>query len=141
MSAIAFLKAACLVAIATGLLSLAAAHPAASAPWALIFDAVAWPIDGAQGAFSPEARLLNAISGAMLVGWGVTLYGLAAGPIARGDAEARRLFVTAVLVWFVLDCAASLAAGWPGNLVLNAAFLALLLSPLLALKSARPATA
>jgi hypothetical protein len=126
---IALAKAAIVSAAVIGLVALAAAHPALDAPWALLFDAVKWPIDGAQGAFSSEARLLNAIGGGMLAGWCVVLYWLVSGPIARGERGARSAYAASVGAWFCLDSLGSILAGWPENIVLNLAFLALFAAP------------
>lgn len=134
MSPILVLKFAAIVLIVTGLVSGLAAFPATAAPWALLFDLVRWPLDGAEGAFSDEARLLNGIHAGVLAGWGVMMYGLIAGPVARGDEAMRRLCLTSVVVWFVLDSLGSIAAGWPGNVALNVVFLVLFAAPLMALK-------
>jgi hypothetical protein len=137
---LALLKTACLGTFLIGLVAAAASHPALSGPWSLLLDAVRWPIDGAQSAASSEARVLSAIGGGLTCGWAVMLYGLAAGPIARGDAEARRLFVAGVLTWFAIDSLASLAAGWPGNVALNLVFVAMLLAPFLLDRAKAPRT-
>lgn len=86
-----------------------------------------------EGRFSSEARVLNAVCGGMLAGWGSLMYWLADGPISRGDQTARRAFATSVLIWFTKDSAGSFAAGWPGNVELNIVFLVALLAPLAAL--------
>lgn len=130
---IMLLKAACLATIGTGLISVAASHAAGNALWALVFDVLQWPIDGQQGTFSTEARVLNAVCGGVLAGWGALMYWLAAGPIAAGDQSARRAFLASVLIWFATDSAGSLAAGWPGNVALNVIFLIALVGPLAAL--------
>lgn len=130
---ITLLKIACLATISTGLVSAAASHPAADAPWALLFDLLQWPIDGAQGTFSSEARVLSAVCGGVLAGWGAMMYWLAAGPMATDYPGARRAFGASILVWFVIDSTASLLAGWSGNVVLNVTFLVALLGPLAAL--------
>jgi hypothetical protein len=39
------------------------------------------------------------------------------------------MFVASVLTWFAIDSLASLAAGWPANLLLNTAFATMLLVP------------
>lgn len=126
---LALLKAACIVTFLAGLMGAAAAHPGLAGPWALLMDLVQWPIDGAQNVASSEARILSAIAGGLTCGWSVMLYGLAAGPFARGDAHLRGLFVASVLTWVTIDSLASLAAGWPGNVVLNLVFAAMLLAP------------
>jgi hypothetical protein len=92
-------------------------------------DALQWPLDGAQNVASKESRVLSAVLGGIACGWGLLLYLLASGPIAKGDRDARSMFVGSVVTWFVIDSLASLAAGWPLNLLLNAGFAALLLVP------------
>lgn len=130
---ILILKAACIATIGTGIVSVAASHPAGEGLWSLLFDVLRWPIDSGQGSFSPEARVLNAVCGGVLAGWGSLMYWLVDGPIAQGDRGARRAFATSVLIWFALDSAGSFAAEWPGNVVLNVVFLIALLGPLAAL--------
>ncbi len=129
--ALNLLRTACFATFLVGLVAAAASHPALAAPWSLLMDIVQWPIDGGQSASSSEARILSAIGGGITCGWSVILYGLASGPIANGDRDARRLFIASVLTWFAVDCLASLAAGWPGNVLLNLSFAAMLLTPFL----------
>jgi hypothetical protein len=128
---LALLRTSCLATIAIGLVSAVASHPAASGPWTLLMDALQWPLDGAQNVASKESRVLSAVLGGIACGWGLLLYLLASGPIASGDRDARSMFVGSVVTWFVIDSLASLAAGWPLNLLLNTAFAALLLLPFL----------
>ena len=128
---LSLLKIACVSTFIVGLVAAAAAHPMLAAPWALLMDLVQWPIDGAQSVASSEARILSAIGGGLTCGWSVMLYGLAAGPIARGDRDMRGLFVGSVLTWFTVDSIASFAADWPGNVVPNIVFAAMLLVPFL----------
>jgi hypothetical protein len=78
------IKATCVIAGVFGLLSVAASHPSLDAPWALLFDVLRWPIDGQQGQFSTEARILNAVLGGILVAWSILLYWLVYGPIPSG---------------------------------------------------------
>lgn len=136
---VALLKIACVATIATGLVSVAASHPAGDALWALVFDVLQWPVDGQQGAFSAEARVLNAVCGGVLAGWGSLMYWLAAGPVAAGDQSARKAFLASVLIWFVTDSAGSFAAGWPGNVALNVVFLIAFVGPLAALSRGQSA--
>lgn len=126
--ALRLLKASCLATIGIGVIAVAATVPALDAPWRFIFDLTRFEF-GAT-ALSSEARILSAISGGMLIGWGAMLYALASGPIAGGDAVARRVFTLSVLAWFTFDSLGSLLAGWPGNVVLNLVFLELLLGPI-----------
>ncbi len=104
-----------------GVLTASAAVPAFSAPTALLIDLFFFPIDGAPGfAGDHGGRLLAAVGGGMMVGWGVTLWRLA------GDADIARAIWTGALAWFFVDTAASLLAeAWmraPSNLSLLLAF-------------------
>ena len=140
---LALLKGACLVIFLAGLMGAAAAVPALAAPWALLLDLTQWPVDGAQNVAASEARILSAIAGGLTCGWSVMFYGLAAGPIARGDRDIRALAVASVLTWFTVDSLASVAAGWAGNVVVNLVFAGMLLVPFLLDRSpsTRPVTA
>ncbi len=131
-----WLKAMSVVTIAFGLVAAAASHPAGQTPWLLLFDLLAWPMDGKPAAFSAETFAVNAVAGGVMAGWGVLMYGLSAGPIARGDRDVRRMVMAGLTVWFVVDSTGSWAAGMIGNIVLNIVFLVLFLIPLVALRSA-----
>lgn len=130
---IAWLSAASIGTIGLGLISLAAAHPAGAAIWRFLFDLVRWSFDGTSAGFDEDARLLNGITGGVLVGWGVLMTWLAGGPIARGEDGARRAATACVAAWFVMDSTGSLLADVPGNLLLNLGFLLLFMIPLIAL--------
>lgn len=82
------------------------------------------------------------ILGAVMVGWGDLfrrLAGLGSEPTWAGVRHAVRW---SVVLWFVVDCAFSVAIGAPWNLVGNVGFLALLAGPTFAggPASARPTT-
>ncbi len=139
---VAWLRIAAIGTIGLGLISLAATHPAGATVWHFLFDLVLWSFDEAPVEFNRDARLLNGITGGVLIGWGVLLTWLAGGPIARGEQGARRAAMICVTAWFVGDSLGSLLAGVPGNVVLNLGFFFLFMIPLIALgtkANARPA--
>jgi hypothetical protein len=124
------MKATCIAAGLFGLISAAASHPSLDAPWALLFDVLRWPVDGQQGQFSAEARVLNAVLGGILVSWSVLLYWMIQGPIRTNVPGAKRVYVLSVLAWFVIDTSGSFAADWVGNALFNVFFLGGALLPL-----------
>jgi hypothetical protein len=104
-------------------------------------------LDLPPGGFAafPEAarryiRLVHAVLGAVLAGWGAMMF-LWMG----GDAGRRVDPWTAgipLLLWFIPDTAASLVHGFPANAAMNVVFLAALGGPLLALAAqGKPAAA
>ncbi len=91
-------------------------------------DLILCPPDGSR-TMSVEARLLSAISGGVLEGWGVMLWGLAGRPFETAPDLVRRIVIQSALVRFLVDGAGSVAAGAPLNLIGNAIYLAVLLVP------------
>ncbi len=106
------------------------AHPASGGLTHLLADLILWPMDGAETGAAHEARLLYAIAGGVMAGWGWALWLLAGEGIARAPDLSRRVIRDSVVVWFAVDCAGSLAAGAPLNLAGNLIFLLLFLVPL-----------
>lgn len=102
-----------------GLLTAIGAHPALDWPLQLMGDIIFWPIDGGPAIpDDPAVRLLAAICGGVLVGWGVTLWLLGSG------VAVIRAAVIGAVAWYCVDSAFSAVAGAPFNVVLNLALLA-----------------
>ncbi|WP_052161566.1 hypothetical protein [Hoeflea sp. BAL378] len=122
-----WVKAASAVVIGVGLALAAAAWPPLSAPVALLADLVVWPLDGAQALAAPETRLFAAIAGGVMVGWGVTLWKVAAHVLPQDLPLARTITLAGLAAWFAVDCAGSVAAGASLNILGNLGFVALFL--------------
>ncbi len=105
-----------------------ASLPATAAPTVFLADLVLWPIDGGQS-FTPESRLLSAILGGVMLGFGTTLVVLVARFYPRDPELVRTVILAGVWVWFVADSLGSLAAGAPLNALLNVGFLLAFLIP------------
>ncbi|MCC0036593.1 MAG: hypothetical protein H6887_15180 [Hoeflea sp.] len=120
-----WLKAAAAVVIGFGLLIAAGAWPPLSAPVALLADLLIWPLDGLQRLELPETRVFMAISGGVMVGWGVTLWKLADHLLAEHLAAVRSITMTGLYSWFAVDSIGSIAAGVPLNAVANIGFVVL----------------
>ena len=116
-----------------GLVALAASHPGGAAVWGFFFDLVRWNFEPGPYQFDDDSRLLNGISGGLLIGWGSMMTWLSLGPIARGDGSARRAAYAAIGGWFLADSLGSILSGTPGNIVLNLGFLSLFAIPLIML--------
>ena len=113
-----WLQIACLITIITGLLCAMASHAATDVVWRTLFDLLKWPLDGDPATFNADTRAVNAVLGGTMVGWGVLMY-LIATPQQFAAIPALPT--------------GSVAAGLPGNLVLNLVFLGLFVPPLRAL--------
>lgn len=125
-----WLKVASAVVIAFGIMMAVSALPAAAASSGLLLDLIFWPLDGAQSGTGSETRLLSAISGGILTGWGLLLWQLTTRLYPREPELARSLILTSIGVWFIVDGIGSIAAGAPLNAALNVGFLLLFFVPL-----------
>lgn len=105
-----------------------ASIPATSAPALFLIDLVLWPIDGGQSA-TPEIRILSAVLGGVMLGFGTSLLVLIAKAYPRDPQLVRTVILSGVWVWFVADSLGSIAAGAPVNVLLNIGFLLAFIVP------------
>ena len=112
----------------------AGAWPPLSGPVVMFYDLVDWPFTGAAQPLAQEARLFTAILGGAFASLCMMMVLIVAPAVARGDDAVRRSAIIAILTWFVVDSTGSIAAGVPGNAVLNIVFLAAFLAPLVMVK-------
>jgi hypothetical protein len=124
------LQAACLITTATGVLIALAALPVLALPMTWLADIVLWPMDGGNSLAANETRLLAAIGGGVMAGWGLMMRAIVNRLFDAEPLLVRHLMLSGLVPWFVIDSAASTLAGAPLNVVLNMVFLALFLMPL-----------
>lgn len=125
-----WLKAAAYLVMGFGLVFALGAHPATDVVPLFFLDLILWPLDGADMETTASMRLLSALSGGVMFGWGVTLW-YVAGPVLEANAGlAKRILTAGVVSWFVLDSVGSVIAGAPLNLLGNLVFLLAFMVPL-----------
>lgn len=116
--------------IGFGLLTALGAHPTTGRAVIFLADLLLWPLDGAETGDAGETRLIAAIAGGVMAGWGWMLWGLTGEGMDRAPELSRRLILGSVALWFLIDSTGSLAAGAPLNILGNLVFLAMFLWPL-----------
>lgn len=105
--------------IGFGLLVALGAQTATAGLTAWLTDLIFFPLDGAETLVASEARLLAAISGGVMVGWGVTLWLVVTRLQPLNALLGRSMLLWGTLSWFVVDSVGSWAAGAPINVALN----------------------
>ncbi|MDH4441032.1 MAG: hypothetical protein QE284_11665 [Rhizobium sp.] len=139
-----WLKLTSLFLIVFGLIVALGAHPLTATPVTWLADLIVWPFDGTQSLVAPETRLLAAISGGVMVGFGTMMWLVVSRLLATDPALTRLLLVEATLAWFLVDSTGSLVAGAPVNVALNTVLMLAIVVPAWglgrrALPSPRPA--
>ncbi len=125
-----WLKFASLLVIGFGLIVSLAAHPASAGLPLILTDLMFWPMDGEQSLSRPETRLLCAILGGVMVGWGVLFWLISAKLYYREPELSRSMIYWSIGIWFVTDSLGSIVAGVPINAFLNIGFLVAFVLPL-----------
>ncbi|MCH9693556.1 MAG: hypothetical protein K0U72_03525 [Gammaproteobacteria bacterium] len=107
-----------------------AAFPPISGLMQFSADLIFFPVDGMQDVSAPETRLVSAIGGGVMFGWGLMMWMLASRLYPKDPALAGSIIVTSIIGWFVLDTGASILAGAPLNALGNLSFLLIFCVPI-----------
>jgi hypothetical protein len=134
-STISWLKAASAVYIGFGIVTALAALPITEAPTLIFAKLIFWKFDESVSLAAPATRLLCAVGGGMLTGWGVMLWLVSTQLYPRDPDHARKIILTSVCSWFAVDSIASVLAGAPLNPFFNLIFLLMFIFPLWRSKS------
>jgi hypothetical protein len=98
------------------------------ARWSL--DLLGWRLDRPSSFEPANIRLLSAVTGGYLLGWGVMSWGLARWVYPAAPEAVRRTVVLGLVSWFVLDSCGSFASGHPSNVAFNVVVLLAAVGPL-----------
>jgi len=105
-----------------------------SAPARLLLDLLHWPLGDAPAQLSQNTMWLSSIGAGLVVALSVFLLGLVAPALENGDRRTIRVAMMAIIGWYVVDSAGSVASGVASNAVFNTIFLIAVLVPLLMVK-------
>ncbi len=124
-----WLKITSLLIVALGLLVAFGAHPATALPATWLADIVFWPFDGLQTLEAPAARVLAAISGGVMVGWGLMIWLVIDRLLPADPRLARLLVVESTLAWYLVDSTGSFVSGATVNVLLNTVLMLTIVMP------------
>lgn len=103
-------------------------HELTDAPLRWFADLLFWPLDEAQ-VMTDSGQLLAAILGGIMASWAVLMWLLTNALAVSEPQLLRRLILTTMTVWFVIDGLGSVASGAWLNVIGNLGFLALFVLP------------
>ena len=124
-----WLKLTSLLVVLLGLLVALGAHPATALPATWLADLVFWPFDGRQGLDADAARVLAAIGGGVMVGWGVMMWLVIDRLHAVDPGLTRLLLIESTLAWFLVDSTGSFVSGAGVNVLLNTVLMLVIVLP------------
>lgn len=93
-------------------------------------DVVSLPYDGIQTFVDPTTRFLSAITGGVMFGWAVLIWGLSGQVYDANPEGVRRGVVAGMVGWFVLDGLGSVVSGNASNVGFNLALLLFAVGPM-----------
>ena len=102
-----------------------------------LLDLVFFRIGEGPEALEESHRLVNAILGGAMVGWGAMIWLLVDRFLVQAPRDIKRILLVGLGTWFVVDSAGSIASGGWLNAVLNVGFLAVFLLPLIKIPAER----
>lgn len=103
-------------------------HDLTDGPLRWFADLLFWPLGDPQ-VMTNEAQLLAAILGGIMASWAVLVWLLTDALATNHPQLLRRLVLTMMAVWFVIDSTGSVASGAWLNVIGNLGFLALFVLP------------
>lgn len=125
-----YLKITALVIGAFGPIFFLGTMPSTSGPARWTIDLVSWPLDGGQDVSDPSTRLLLALNAGFLLGWGVMVWLMSTRLYDKAPETVRRIVLTGILTWFVVDSTGSVTSGNASNVLFNLVFLLVGVGPL-----------
>lgn len=124
------LKGAAIFTVISGLFFASASTSATDRLMRLFLDIVFLRVGDGPAQLTDSHHLVDAIMGGVMVGWGVMTWLLVDRFLQVSAADVKFIVQMAVVAWFVIDSAGSIASGGWINVVLNVAYAALFLLPL-----------
>lgn len=103
-------------------------------PARLLLDILAWPMGDGRPVWDENILWLSSIGAGLLMALGVIFLGVIAPAVQQGNRRVVQTTIIAMLLWFVIDSAGSLAAGFRANAVINLITLVPILLPLVLIK-------
>ena len=96
----------------------------------LFLDLVHMPLDGAQSLSRDTEEVLTAIAAGIFFGFCVAIWQITTHVYAKDPVLGRRMILSSLICWYVVDTAGSLIVGAWMNGILNTGFFVALVAPI-----------
>ena len=106
-------------------------------PARLILDISDWPLNNFTVPLDRNTQWLSSIAAGLLAALAIFFGGVVAPAIKQRNTVITRKAILAMVVWYIIDNAGSIASGVVSNVVFNSVYLALVLIPLIGVEQAR----
>ncbi|MCF6299888.1 MAG: hypothetical protein L3J52_02040 [Proteobacteria bacterium] len=111
-----------------------APYPSINLPARFIIDVLDWPLDNLVSQLDRNTMWLSAIGSGLLGAFAIFLGGVVAPAIKEADMRIIKTTIWAMVFWYIVDGAGSIASGVSSNAIINTIYLALVLVPLVGIK-------
>lgn len=99
-------------------------------PSRIILDLSDWPVDSLAVPLDRNTMWLSAIGAGLLGAVSIFLCGIVAPALKEGNKRVIRITILAMIFWYIMDSAGSIASGVNSNIFFNSIYLLLVLIPL-----------
>lgn len=103
-------------------------------PSRFILDLIDWPIDNLSDELSRDVKWLSSIGAGLLVALSIFLGGIVTPAIKANDKNIINVTKVAIVAWFIVDSAGSIASGVASNAFFNSIFFIMVMIPLVGIK-------
>ncbi len=108
-------------------------------PARFILDLADWPVDNLSAPLDKNTMWLSAIGAGLLGAVSIFLGGIVVPALKEGNRSIIHTTILAMIFWYVIDSAGSIAAGVSSNVFFNTIYLALVLIPLICIRKDKAA--
>lgn len=96
----------------------------------VVLDFSSFPVDGLQNYDANSTVFLSALLGGILFGWGILIWFLSSKIYDIAPEQTRKIVLTSLISWFVIDGLGSIFSGNSSNVIANIFLLLILVGPL-----------
>lgn len=103
-------------------------------PSRLLIDVIDWPLGNFSDELSRDVKWLSSIGAGLVAAFAIFLFGIVAPAIKTNETRILNVSKWAIVAWYIIDSAGSVASGVASNAVFNTLFFIMVMVPLVGIK-------